>query len=155
MNWKQHIKQFGSPANDIAYLFGNPITRELMDELRKKFSLHQFPAEMEELLSQANGVQTTLNGELIDTLIWPADRMIEENENMRTSSGFKGLYQSFDHLFFFSDAGNGDLFAFEIRDGKFPESGIYVWNHEDDSRTLISSNLQQFIEGWISGTIKV
>ncbi|WP_162255066.1 hypothetical protein [Paenibacillus sp. Soil522] len=36
---------------------------------------------------------------------------------------------------FFADAANGDQFAFPILNGKIVKKDIYVWNHEDDSRT--------------------
>ena len=48
----------------------------------------------------------------------------------------------FDNLFFFSDAGNGDLFCYSIlKNGIIEKTDIYVWNHEDDSRTWAAASL--------------
>jgi SMI1-KNR4 cell-wall len=61
----------------------------------------------------------------------------------------------FDHLLFFSDAGNGDLFGFSILNGSIQKDDIFVWNHEDDSRSWIASSLEAFIKGWITDKITV
>ncbi|MDI5791405.1 hypothetical protein PO124_32560 [Bacillus licheniformis] len=53
-----------------------------------------------------NGINDTFG----DHLIWPADRIIEENLDMRCTDCFK----PFDCLLFIAGAGNGDLFAYSI-----------------------------------------
>ena len=39
--------------------------------------------------------------------------------------------------------------------GKTDRLDIFVWNHEDDSRTWVAPNLSKFIEWWTNGTLKV
>lgn len=56
---------------------------------------------------------------------------------------------------FFSDAGNGDLFGFKISNGSIHSDEVYVWNHEEDSLSIIASSLEKFIKGWIVGEISV
>ncbi|WSL80461.1 SMI1/KNR4 family protein [Kitasatospora sp. NBC_01266] len=58
----------------------------------------------------------------------------------------------FDPLLFFADAGNGDLFALLPRIGR-PD--VFVWNHEDDSRTWVAPSLAKYLEWWLTGQIKL
>lgn len=90
------------------------------------------------------------------SLIWSTTQMVKDNLFFRNFEDYKDIYMPFDHLFFFSDAGNGDLFAYAIlKNGTIEKTDIYVWNHEDDSRTWVASSLEQFIEGWVTGKISV
>lgn len=59
----------------------------------------------------------------------------------------------FDNLLFFSDNGCGDLFCYRILNGCIQTEDIYVWNHEDVSRTWVASSLEEFIKGWITSEI--
>jgi hypothetical protein len=54
-----------------------------------------------------------------------------------------------------ADAGNGDQFAFPILDGVARRSDVYVWNHEDDSRSWVAASLQAYLEGLLDGTIPI
>lgn len=112
---------------------------------------HALPAALRELLSVTDG----LRGEYDIALVWPLERIVSGNLSFRTSHTFKELYMPFDCLLFFSDAGNGDQFAFTVLAGEIRRSDVFVWNHEDDSRTWVASGLRQFLEGSISGRIAV
>ncbi|MDQ4123150.1 MAG: SMI1/KNR4 family protein [Acidobacteriota bacterium] len=61
----------------------------------------------------------------------------------------------FDSLLFFADAGNGDQFAFRILKGEIRRNDVFVWNHEDDSRTWVASNLKQYLQWWLSGKLQI
>ncbi len=50
----------------------------------------------------------------------------------------------FDCLLFFADGGNGDLFGYSILNGIVQRDDIYVWNHENDSRTWVAPSLKIF-----------
>src|ERR1043166_2051198 len=71
------------------------------------------PSELAELLRESNGIE----GEYKLALVWPAERILEDNLRFRSNPDFKELYMSFDSLVFFADAGNGDQFAYAIRGG--------------------------------------
>lgn len=58
----------------------------------------------------------------------------------------------FDPLLFFGDAGNGDQFAFRLVSG-LRDKDIYVWNHENDSRTWVGPSLSRYLEWWADGRI--
>lgn len=111
----------------------------------------QLPDELRETLSESNGVV----GEYGLGLLWDGTRICEDNLRFRNSSDFPNLYMPFDNLLFFGDAGNGDQFAFTILRGGVTRSDIFVWNHEDDSRSWIAPSLKTFYEWWLTGKITV
>ena len=112
---------------------------------------HQIPDELSNLLCESNGIE----GDYGLGLIWPVERIEEDNLQFRTNPAFKDLYMPFDCLLFFADAGNGDQFAFAVCNGKVQRPDIFVWNHEDDSRTWVAPSLQRYLEWWLTGKIKV
>jgi len=74
---------------------------------------------------------------------------------LRTFEDFKDLYMPFDALLFVASAGNGDLFGYAVLNGAIQKDDIYVWDHEDDSRTWVASSLKDFIKGWTDETISI
>ena len=109
------------------------------------------PEELRELLTQTDGVL----GEFSLDLVWPARRIEQDNLEFRRSVDFHELYMPFDSLLFFGDAGNGDQFVFPIKAGSVRDSDIFVWNHEDDSRSWVAPSLERYFEWWIAGKITV
>jgi len=61
----------------------------------------------------------------------------------------------FDSLLFFADAGNGDHFSYPIQSGIIQKSDIFVWSHEDDSRTWVAPSLEKYLEWCLTGKMKV
>lgn len=157
MNWKSYV------ANDLNLLdkttkftFNLPASNSLLTNLKETFSLSELPNDLEELYRQTDGIGEVLEGHgKTGDLIWPIKRVIETNNECRNYPEFKGLYMSFEQILFISDAGNGDLFGYVTLNGKFDRNDIFVWNHEDDSRTWVAPNLTKFIEWWSSGKISV
>ncbi len=111
----------------------------------------QFPSALKSLLSEANGIQ----GEYGQGLLWNVRQIVESNLEFRQTVDFKELYMPFDPLLFFADNGGGDQFAFRILAGKIRNEDIFVWNHEDDSRTWVAPSLQDFYRRWLTGEIEV
>jgi hypothetical protein len=155
MNWKEHISRLDLANKSTGFVFNSPSTEILLTDLQLQFELNELPNELEELYRQTNGVRQLFNGQEIGELIWTIERVIETNKQYRDNLDFKDLYMSFDQLLFVSDAGNGDLFGFVTLGGKFDRYDIFVWNHEDDSRTWVAPNLTKFTEWWTNGKIKV
>jgi hypothetical protein len=104
------------------------------------------PEDLAALLRESNGIE----GEYGAGLIWPAERIVSENLTMREDAELATLYMPFDPLLFFADAGNGDLFAL-LPTIRRPD--VFVWNHEDDSRTWVAPNLAKYLEWWLTGRI--
>jgi SMI1 / KNR4 family (SUKH-1) len=69
----------------------------------------------------------------------------------RANPEFARLYMPFD-LLFFADAGNGDQFAFVLRDSR---KVVFVWDHESDSRRWVARDLDTYLTWWLDGTLKL
>ncbi len=106
------------------------------------------PLDLAAFLAESDG----LTGEYGLGLVWPLARIVEDNLMFRTFEDFASLYMPFDPLLFFADAGNGDQFAFRWRADLID---VFVWDHENDSRTWVASNLKQYLEWWLNGKIKL
>ena len=155
MNWLQHIKQFESVEKGIEYDFNPHVPYHILHEVKSQFGLTELQPELEEFYRQSNGAIEKYNGQPIGELIWSIEKVIETNTSYRNNADFKELYMSFDQLFFFSDAGNGDLFGFITLGGRFDRRDVFTWNHEDDSRSWVAGNLADFLTRWTQGQIKV
>ena len=57
----------------------------------------------------------------------------------------------FDALLFFADAGNGDQFAFPIT-ATAARDDVFVWDHENDSRSWYAASLKSYLESWLTGS---
>lgn len=112
--------------------YREPATQEVVAETEAKLG-DPIPGELRELLSSTDGVV----GEYGLQLVWTAQRIGDDNARFRSDPAFAELYLPFEGRVFFADAGNGDLFAISLRRAR----DIYVWNHEDDSRTWVASTV--------------
>jgi hypothetical protein len=112
----------------------------------------KLPDPLRDLLRETNGVA----GEYGLGLVWTVERILEDNLHFRKFEAFRALYMPFDHLLFFADAGNGDQFAFPIHaDGRIHRPDVFVWNHEEDSRSWVAPSLERYLDWWLSGRIKL
>lgn len=101
MSWKNYIRNISEE-----YHFKDPATRAAVDQIKEELHV-QLPDKLVELFNETNGVYH----ELGYALIWSVDQIIKENLSLRNFEKHKDIYMPFDHLLFFADAGNGDLFA--------------------------------------------
>lgn len=110
----------------------------------------EIPSELTELLQDFNGlvVYHTLS-------IWSIEDIVETNSEYWQEDFLSDLYMPFRSLFFFADAGNGDLFAYRILDGQIPYNDIFAWNHENDSRIWVASNLLDFVKRSLKNQINI
>lgn len=92
-----------------------------------------------------------MEGEYGLGLVWDVERITKDNTWFRRDADYTELYMPFDPLVFFTDAGNGDQFAVSMHGNQ----EVYVWNHEDDSRTWVAPTVLQFLEAWMTGRLKV
>jgi hypothetical protein len=107
------------------------------------------PTDLRALLLESDGLQA----EYGLNLVWSLERIRKDNLYFRQSADFCELYLSFDQLLFFGDAGNGDQFAFPCLPDRDHE--VFVWNHEDDSRSWLAPRLSTFLEWWGSRRIRL
>jgi len=106
------------------------------------------PRDLADLLRESDGVQ----GEYGLGLIWPVERIRTDNLAFRADAAFAAIYMPFDPWLFFADAGNGDQFAFVVRDRP---TDVFVWDHESDRRTMIAPSLATYLEWWLNGTLTI
>src|SRR5262245_45741175 len=108
----------------------------------------RLPRDLVDLLQDSNGVE----GQYGLGLVWPVERIQADNVRFRTDATIASLYMPFEPLLFFADAGNGDQFAFVMRDRP---ADVFVWDHETDSRTWIAPSLASYLEWWLDGRITI
>jgi SMI1/KNR4 family protein SUKH-1 len=110
-----------------------------------------FPDSLKELLRETDGVQ----GPDGLGVVWPVRRIAQDNLALRTDPRLSA-FMPVDHLLFFADAGNGDLFAFPVSKGRRIERDrVFAFDHEDDSRRLVAWNLEDYLVRWLSGSLAV
>lgn len=144
--WKEFFEDL-----NIDFTFEKGCSLESIIEAEKILGC-EFSDKLKSILYESNGIEY---GEWKDYIIWPLENILKENLEFRNTDIFKEIYMSFDGLLFFADAGNGDLFAYPIQNGKIDKEDIFVWNHEDDSRRWVTSSIENFFKGWIDGTISI
>ena len=119
----------------------NPASESDISQLEAKLNLN-LPLEFATLLRKANGISDKFGTDLV----WSTDKIFEQNIEFRANKSFKELYMSFENLLFFSEEGNGDLYAFVVLKNIINRDDIFLWEHETDSRVWFASNFEEFLE---------
>ena len=130
--------------------FKAPATEADISLIKRELDIDP-PEKLAELCKETNGVF----GNYGISFIWSTEQMVKENLFFRAIHKQSDSMRLLDTFLFISEAGNGDLFGYSIENGSIQNDDIYVWNHEDDSRCVIASSLEEFIKGWILGEISV
>lgn len=141
--WKDYIS---SVSKD--YSFKPPASNAEIIQISEELNV-KLPNKLFDLYNETNGVFDSFGC----PLIWSTSQIVKDNLFFRNFSDYKDIYMPFDQLLFFSDNGCGDLFGYQILNRSIQTEDIYVWNHEDDSRTWVASSLEVFIKGWMTGEI--
>ncbi len=145
MKWREFI----SSLTDEATFFAGATTAAIT-EAEDRLDI-EFPDDLRSLLRESNGVW----GQYELGLVWNLERVLQDNLLFRCNKDFCDLYMPFDHLLFFADAGNGDQFAFPIQNGRIQRPDVFVWDHESDDRRWVAGSLQQYLQWWLDGTLKL
>lgn len=143
--WKGYLSSISKECQ-----FKAPATETEILSIKKDLNI-DLPKKLADLYYETNGVY----GNYGISSIWSLEQMIKENLFFWTLHEHKESMKPLDTFLFFSDAGNGDLFGYSIENGNIQNEDIYLWNHEDDSRSIIASSLEEFIKGWIGGEISI
>jgi hypothetical protein len=140
--WKELIQRFAPDAQ-----FRPPVRTAALAKAETELGC-ALPGELRELLKETNGVTAGYS-----VLVRPLDEIVDGNRTLRTNPEFRSLYMSFDQLLFFSDDGGGDQFGYRILPDADLGPEIYLWNHENDSRSWAASGLARFLESRLTGVI--
>jgi hypothetical protein len=161
--WKELISQsfikFRQATNlDVLPSFFPPAPKELISDAESTLKI-LFPSELNSLLLATNGVGEILHNRDEDIFtgyfIWPIERIKRENDDYRKLPIYKEINMPFDCLLFIGDSGFGDNFGYAVVGSTVKRNAIYMWNHEDDSRSWVAPSIRDFIEWWPSGKIKI
>ena len=102
----------------------------------------ELPAALGELLQACAGDED----EFGERLAWTREDICARNLEMRSTEALRSLYMPFDHLLFFSAAGDGDLFALAVdADGQVRRPDVFVWEHETDSRRWFAGGAGHYL----------
>jgi len=143
--WQEFIQNLTSD-----FAFHSPAMLDEVEKVESSLGV-LFPDELKSLLQESDGIE----GPYGLGLIWNVEKIKKNNLDLRQIPDFKELYMPFDHLLFFADAGNGDQFAFGILDGEIRNLDIFIWNHENDSRTWVAPSLGVYLEWSLNGKLQV
>jgi hypothetical protein len=129
----------------------DPATTDQIAEAERDLGV-RFHEALRSILAATNGVV----GPLGYWLVWPAEMIVTQNRQYRTSPQLKGCFMPFDHLLFIGEVGNGDLYGYPIMaDGNARyRNDIFRWDHETDARTEAAVSLRHYLEGVTNGTIE-
>lgn len=154
--WRELIGELTRDEQPIVDLHPGPgffpgATQDELDAVERALGA-RLPESLQEVLRETNGVLVTFG----QHLIWSTDEITRTNLAMRTDPRYGESYMPFDHLLFFGDAGvDGILFAFAIIQGHIDQDRVYAWYPIEDNRELKASSLREYVEGWLSGRVKV
>jgi hypothetical protein len=136
--WRALIERLDAEAE-----FHPPATPEQLRAVEAALGV-ALPEELRDLLSQTNGAEVTYGA----GLIWSAEQIVHRNLEMRREwrRGELAGTMPIDHLLCFGDLGNGDLVFFPIT-AEGVSNRVFLWDHEDDSRTSSAVSLADYLQG--------
>ena len=139
--WREYLEGLGAGVTLAA-----PASAEAIARAERGLEV-ELPAELRELLLESDGVTDEYGTELI----WPVERILEDNSMFRGNADFAELYMPFDALLFFGDSGGGDQWAFTVLAGRVRRPDVFVWDHENDSRSWAAPSLRVFLRQRLEG----
>lgn len=137
--WKDFISKLNTNIE-----FNAPASKNELLKVEEALNI-KLPESLKSLLCETDGID--------DIELWSIQEIKEYNISIRNS--FKEYFMPLDCLLFFCGAGNGDYFGFPIINDETWKDDVYVWNHEDDSRTCVASSLKNFLKGWLCDEISI
>lgn len=135
-------------ALEPAATFGDAAAPDRLSDARLALGA-PLPEPLISLLSETDGIR----GASGLGLVWNLEEIVATNTEFRRSEAFAELYMPFEPLLFIGDAGNGDQFA--LLCPPVERDDVFVWNHEDDSRTWVAPDLRHYLEWWLTGRIQL
>ncbi|WP_327409136.1 SMI1/KNR4 family protein [Streptomyces sp. NBC_01281] len=129
--WREIVGEFESAE------LRSGVDAGVLDRIEVELS-QPIPRDLRSFLIESNGLEDEYGTEIV----WSAERILDDNRSFRGDEQYRSLYMAFDPLLFFGDNGGGDQFAY-VR--KPERDGVFVWDHETDSRNLVSPGLESYV----------
>lgn len=134
--WRKAVKRLVADAE-----MARPASARALASIKTDLS-QTAPLELRALLLEANGV-TAADGV---KLIWGIADIVSRNRAFRSREQFDGnLYGPFDSVLLFGEAGNGDLFGYDMGARATKRPPIIKWDHETDERDRVASGLEEYL----------
>ncbi len=76
--------------------------------------------------------------------MFSVQQIVETNLDSRRILG--EVYGGLDRLLFVAGNGCGDYYSYKIEDGEISSTALYRWDHEENSITLVASDLADLID---------
>lgn len=152
--WRELISELTADIEPIGDLHPGPdfflgATESEIADAERQVGIW-FPDTLRDILGESNGIHVVFGTHLI----WSTSEIVEYNLEMRYDD-YVADFKPFDNLLFFADAGvDGIRFAMTVAQGIAHEH-ILAWAPIGDERELKANSLRQYIEGWLTGAIKV
>lgn len=136
--WRELIERLDAQAT-----FHPPATPEQLQEVESHLEV-ALPTELRDLLLETNGAEVAYG----TGLVWSAETITKRNLDLRHEwrlGEWVGV-MPFDHLLLFGELGNGDFVFFPIT-AEGVRNRVFLWDHEDDSRTNSAASLVDWLAG--------
>jgi hypothetical protein len=121
----------------------------------------KLPPSLRLLLLETNGVMDMMaidGGEWFNNmwLLWTVSEIVERNFWYRAATENGTYERNFRGLVFFAGAGSdGILFAFPVLENRNCAPRVVVWHPIEDELNELTLSLEDFLRGWLTGTISV
>ena len=146
--WTAWLRGLDSLGQTVA--LSDPADPDTLSDAEERLGL-VFPEDLRSLLFESDGINGAGRGEPV----WPVERIAEENLLLRNAGSTPALPEGADDdLLFFGDAGQGQLFAYELdAGGEVSESDVFVWQPGLGEAVWIASDLQSLLDDWARGEL--
>ncbi|MCA9116903.1 MAG: SMI1/KNR4 family protein [Planctomycetaceae bacterium] len=165
MNWGKFIgniyqERRRSPGVRARPAFYDAATDSVINTAELRLNV-RLPDSLRSLLSETDGVMDMMSidgGEWFENmwLLWTVEELIERNEFYRDEMK-QGVYKcDFMNLLVFADAGtDGNLFGFSLEKDRNCKPRVVCWDSITNEINVLASSLEEFLRGWLTGTISV
>lgn len=141
----------GLDPDDGEVSLAEPVDADALAEAEDRLELI-LPEDLRSLLGETDGLSDGHGREPV----WPVERIAEENVLLRSAGATPALPDGADEdLLFFGEAGEGDLFAYELDDdGDISEPDVFLWRADVGEARWAASDLQSLLDSWFAGTLE-
>lgn len=144
--WKKFIKEFENSDTMVTFEFTDPmnvssIVNNIYITLKSNLSI-----ELHSFYQQTNGIKIKYNDVYIGELVWPLEKVLQQNVQIRSGADYRAQFVNFENLLFFSSSEEGSLFGISILNENSVKPDVYGWSEAQDRRYWVSQSVKDFIE---------
>lgn len=139
--------------------FHSPVSVDALSDAEAALKA-TLPHSLQSLLLETDGVMEMMavgEGEWFESmwLVWQLEEIVEQNTRYRAAANCGRYDRDFTNFVFFAGAGtDGILFAFPVQQAACASS-VWVWHPIRDEWKELAPSLEDFLRGWLVGTISV